>query len=214
MISPKSGRFSDREDYKMLLDREGFSHRKSALICIMVIYSFIIAVVVTLAVMGYYSWSRDSSVLESKNMPTSIPILLLILMGGVAWFALRRLKQMLVAAEFQNVIFSNVIRLQTAFCIVINHQNKIIYANDDFRKIFKEQYERGKGIETIDLLFMHQGLNDQDKERVLMALKQRYPESVSLDLMEKDILTRKLTVKVNPIDRPRGYYIIRAYDRV
>lgn len=212
-----AGRFIDRKDFKILLEREGFSNRRGASRRLAFLYAFVIItlllVIVTMQFTSRMMFTPlDSTVdIESASLILIGLKILLLVFGITTTFAIHRLRYMLLVAEFQNVIFSNAMMVNTSFCAVVNHDHKIVYTNSEFNRVFRKQYENG--LRDLDAVFMHEGLDPSDKKRMHDAISQRISESVVFDVIEDGSVKEKYLIKLEPLERPRGYFVMRATER-
>lgn len=217
MAATFPGRFIDREDFKALLEREGFSSRKGAARRLAFLYAFVvITLLLVIATMQFTSRMMLAPLDGTLEIDSANRILLgmkvlLLIFGVTTTFAIHRLRYMLLVAEFQNVVFSNAMAVNTAFCAIVNHDRKIIYTSSDFNRIFRTQYENG--LRDLDAVFMNEGLDAADKKRVHDAMSQRISESVVFDVIEDGTVKEKYIIKIEPLERPRGYFVMRAYER-
>lgn len=133
-----------------------------------------------------------------------------------------RYQDVIMATEFQNVIFASAARINAEFCLIVKRDGTVVYADPGFLKRFSTGSHGGHGL---DVLLESGGLSDEDKKRLLSSVENNIPEKMLFSMLGEnlsviveplqvntDLLPPDRVVKlaVNPLSRPPGYSIVRA----
>ena len=142
---------------------------------------------------------------------------------GLAVFSVlmtSRYHDLIMATEFQNVLFSSAARINTAFCLIIKHDGMVAYADPEFNQRFSSRLYGKNGLNA---LLNSGGLTEEDRKRLITALRLGTSENIIFTL-EEDKLSMvieplpiappysELPIKldVDPLPRPGGYSFLRA----
>lgn len=206
-------RFVDRKDKKNLIKNcPDFKLRRHGVPPIIVIYSFISALLAVVILVSYL-------VIELLFLPDNVTtpnnkILFILLVIGfcitfVAVFAtvlIYKIRDIILETEFQNLIFASASRVNTDFCIIVNLDKITVYCDYNFSQLFAafDNHE-----EAYFKLLDHEGLKKADKDKLDGALKTGKRISVPMSISKAD-KTKKYNVEISPISRPSGFCVIKG----
>jgi len=144
-----------------------------------------------------------------------IGLAIFAVIGPLTWFTVyfsQQNRDMLLAAEFQNALFSAAARLKSKFVMIVKQDGTIFYFDRGFQKVFPETTRRGTLM--IDKLFSNNQISKMESEKLMAAIEQGHPETVFVHLDEGQGKSQKVIVNIDPLPRPSGFYIIRGRDYV
>ena len=147
--------------------------------------------------------------------PFQMIVALTIVMGALGLFViieLQRLRDMVVAAEYQNAMFASALGYNSKFCIIIKREGTVVYMNGGLYKMFPD-LSRERQPSISNLLKMAK-VGTVEREKVLDMIQRGVEDRMALDLRSSDNRTHQLMLTVKPIARPSGFLIIRGRDFV
>lgn len=135
--------------------------------------------------------------------------------GPLTWFTVyfsQQNRDMLLAAEFQNALFSAAARLKTKFVMIVKQDGTIFYYDRGFQKVFPETGSRGTLM--IDKIFSSQQIAPVEAEKLYRALEENHSATVFIHLPNEQGEEQKVIITVDPLPRPNGFFIVRGRDYV
>lgn len=135
--------------------------------------------------------------------------------GPLTWFTVyfsQQNRDMLLAAEFQNALFSAAARLKSKFVMIVKQDGTIFYYDRGFQKVFPET--SGRGTLMIDKIFNASQISTVEAEKLFRALEEGTAETVFVHLPNEEGEEQKVIITVDPLPRPSGFYILRGRDYV
>lgn len=213
----KVERFVERTDYKQIMSSIGFSARKHTNLQMLLIYLFI-AITITLILIILFTTSElmrigYNDIIQAENIKIFLIFMKLIVLVFCAFgcYAVYQLRYLIIAAEFQNLLFSSAMKMNAKFAFIVNSNQQIVYRDENYSKIFAGMHQ--KGLREMNAFYAHEGISENDRERISKSIENGMAEKVPFDV-EMDGEPTKLTLDIVPLLRPKGYFVIRAYDRV
>lgn len=205
-------RFVDRKDKANILkDSPDFYFRRHGLPPSWILYSFVAAMLIVVIMINYMSIRL---ITLPENEPTPITEVLgflftistLILgISFASYIIIRRITDIVLHTEFQNLLFSSSMSWNTAFCLIAHPTHGVIYFDYNFDQFFTSS---SKNPDQMDRLFSSGGLKDEDKARITAAIQGSTAAEVPFAALEGK---SPMTLKLEPLARPRGFVVIRAY---
>lgn len=144
-----------------------------------------------------------------------ITLAIFAVIGPLSWFTVyfsQQNRDMLLAAEFQNALFSAAARLKTKFVMIVKQDGTIFYFDRGFQRVFPETNSRGTLM--IDKIFSARQITPVEADKLFRALEEQRSETVFVHLLNEKGEEQKVIVTVDPLPRPNGFYILRARDYV
>lgn len=135
--------------------------------------------------------------------------------GPLCWFTIyfaQRNRDMLLAAEFQNALFSAAARLRSKFCMIVKQDGTIVYNDRNFQEVFPETANRS--VLAVDKIFSSRYIAPGEAEKLFKALETNTPGTVYIDLKEQEGKMQRVVISIDPLPRPRGFFILRGRDYV
>lgn len=203
-------RFIDRTDKEKLIQScPDFTLRRHGVPPSRVIYAFIALLLIVALVIIHLSITL-TLLPDTAYTPLQIVfgflLLVALLVVGVAVFSflvMRKIRDVVLETEFQNLLFASAAAADTEFCVITNVKKVMVYYDEPFARMFSLVKGHSDDFEET---FDQKGLGKKEKTKVLRAIsdgeKLRLPVTIS---------GRTLTLTVEPLRRPSGYVVVRAY---
>jgi two-component system cell cycle sensor histidine kinase/response regulator CckA len=211
------GRFLDDEEF--VKEAKGFSRRDYGVPLWHIAAAFIAAfclITVSLSAIN----AQDIWLLSLLTF-----LILGSLLAVVCSFILKN-RNIIMASEFQNAIFAGAAKLVTEFCIIIRNDGKIVYVDQAYSNRLFGNSKQDASVETLAKRGI---LNKKEKDKLLSALTEgksqtinfSFPNSPNEELplafsiepigvYSKNENSNKLRLAVRPIERPSGYFLLKA----
>lgn len=210
-------RFIDKpENYKLIESSMDFKRRRHGPPLVRVASAFAAVLIATFILLSYLV--QELLFLPAEQPPPEGLILAIFLItifsatavGVFAVFLIHRVRRIVMATEFQNLVFASSMRIGAAFCLIVHKERTGVYCDYDFNEMFAPfGYHAG---DPFRQLLASEGFKREDEERLLKVLEEGHASAFDFSLKRPDGLPHKMTVKVEPIERPAGFFIIRGYD--
>lgn len=144
-----------------------------------------------------------------------IGLAILAVIGPLTWFTVyfsQQNRDMLLAAEFQNALFSAAARLKSKFVMIVKQDGTIFYYDRGFQEVFPDTANRGTLM--VDKIFSNKQISPAESAKLQTALESGHHETVFVTLLNADGEEQKVIITVDPLPRPSGFYIVRGRDYV
>lgn len=138
----------------------------------------------------------------------------LISMAAVAvlcFYVIYRKQQSLdlvMATEFQNMLFSQAAALGSTFCIFVKRDGTIVYANDGLTKLFPHYAYADS--EALEAIFDQGGVRKPDRERIMGSIYASQHDRVLFPIRMPTGETKDFILTIEPLTRPGGFMVIRG----
>lgn len=140
-----------------------------------------------------------------------IGLAILAVIGPLCWFTVyfsQHNRDMLLAAEFQNALFSAAARIKSRFVMIVKNDGTVVYYDQGFTQCFPESKNRGTLF--VDKIFSSEQISRGDAEKLFAALESHRAETIFIHLAHSDGAKEKLIVTLDPLPRPNGFTLIRG----
>lgn len=147
--------------------------------------------------------------------PFHMVVLLTMVMGGLGAFVIfeiQRLRDMVVAAEYQNAMFSSALGYNSKFCLIIKREGPIIYMNGGLHKMFPDMGKERQM--TVSNLLKLAKVGTTERERILDVVQRGQADRVTFDLRSANNKMHQIVLSVEPISRPAGFLLLRGREYV
>ncbi|MGB1540349.1 MAG: hypothetical protein ACPG80_05265, partial [Rickettsiales bacterium] len=138
------------------------------------------------------------------------------IIGPLTWYTIYYSEQhrnMLMATEFQNALFSAAARLKSKFCIIVKQEDgTVVYYDRDFQKCFPETANRGTLM--LDKIFSARYISKAEADKLNNALMEGTSQTVFINMGAEGRDDRRVVVSIDPLPRPEGFSILRGRDYV
>lgn len=136
-----------------------------------------------------------------------IMVILISLAGYTILVKVRNL-DLVMATEFQNLLFASAAALGSRFCMFVKSDGTIVYANQGTRDMLpRVAYDESQ---ALDRLFDAGGVAKKDVDKIYQAMIRGSRERVVFPIREKEGQFVDFIVTVEPLKRPAGYFVLRG----
>ncbi len=204
------GRFIDRRDkYRLIKSTPDFYLRRHGLPSTQLIMTFIVALLLTVVLSTFLSaeliWRPDRLPVPLSTIAGFILALALVV-TGIALFsfnAIRKFQRFVTETEFQSLAFASAMRAGARFTLIVNRDRQVLYAD----ALSLEMLQCPNIAEALNALLAHTGWKDKARASVEGALHEGKAVVAPLEIEEN-----LLQIDVQPLERPSGFLVIRAYN--
>lgn len=154
-----------------------------------------------------------NSALFGGNLVVALAVFVII--APLCWFTVyfgQRSRDMLLAAEFQNALFSAAARIKSKFCIIVKQDGTVVYFDRGFQEYFPETANRG--ILMLDKILTGRHMQPAEAEKLYKALLDYRQESVIISLAHGSNPDMRMVVTIDPLPRPSGFILLRGREYV
>lgn len=129
----------------------------------------------------------------------------------------QRHRDIVLATEFQNALFTAAANMRTKFSLIVNRNGTISYYSPNYPKVFRDA--RRKGLISFDSLLDSDGIAADDNNRIRSAMAEGRHDYVLCTLTNIDGEAERLRLSIAPIPRPKGFFLVsvseleRRHDR-
>jgi len=137
---------------------------------------------------------------------------LFAIIGAYVIFQMMRVRDMLLATEFQNALFAAAMGLHNKFCLIIKKDGAIIYLDRSFQNLFPSFGKQSS--RTVDALLKQGKVVSVDQQRILHAIEKDTYEKVKFDITDAQGLLHRVILSIEPIMFPAGFTMLRGREFV
>lgn len=210
-----SKRFIDRKDKKDFIKLcEDFHKRKHGAPIMRVVVYFIV-------IMLFSIWILNNLISSMLFLPPEEPpptdaivrVLGIIIFaaftaGLVAIFIIYKVRQNVLETEFQSLVFSSGMRVNNDFCLIVHKEKAGFYCDYNFTELFSDYGELHH--DPFHQLIASEGFRPSDEDLMLNAMENVESAQFTFTLKRKNSGTKKMTLTIDPLDRPKGFFIIQG----
>ncbi len=164
-----------------------------------------ICILIGITVVGIYVLVLNDALVASL-MCVLIGTIMLILAKRI-----ERLQQMLTATEFSNALFTSALTKNYLFTMIATKAGDIVYLDRAFQTAFPDFIDQPK--RTLDLLLTTHGTPPEQCQYIESLVSQ--PSRADVPMLIQygaDKTPRAVTLAIDPIDRPKGFIVLRGHD--
>lgn len=133
--------------------------------------------------------------------------ILIIALALVSLYIRQRNNDLLLATEFQNMIYASAAEVGTLFCIIAKRDGSSVHASKSLAKLFN--YFPYPTIQALDGFYIESHLPRFDQAKLNEALQQDAAKSFLVKISTASGVMDTV-ISVEPLARPAGYYVIRG----
>jgi two-component system cell cycle sensor histidine kinase/response regulator CckA len=197
-------RFSD--DLSNNTDGSDFIVRRRIPLALQIMLVFLIAFI-AIYVSASITNNTDSKALFFFTLTLSIGTL-----TGLAVYFSARLRDLVMATEYQNAMLASAARLSTRFCLITKRDGSIVYIDPGFQKLFPHfMRSNDRNIET---LLKGAGIQRDMVQKIFLMLQQGANDRALLAFKEDNGAPLNIMLSVDALPRPKGYFLLRGRDYV
>jgi len=167
------------------------------------IAAFFVVAFILIALASYFSNGRQ------ENLIFFLFLFFIIAGLGVANYSFITIaRRHINIAEFQNAIFASAVQIDTNFCMVMYKDGSIVYINQGFQDMFPAFMQTDS--RTVYGLFKAENFPSHIQTQILHALEKNIHTELLLPLSDIHGNIVNIAVKIDAINRPFGYFIMRG----
>jgi PAS domain S-box-containing protein len=137
-----------------------------------------------------------------------IAILLVALLGLYAVYHAQRATDLVMAAEYQTMLFTQAFSLGSSFGMIVRRDGTIIYASDGVKNVFPHfDYAQSQVLEGI---FEQGTVRKIDRDRIMNAIHSKSNERLVFSVMGQYTEKKDYIMTVEPLPRPSGFCMLRG----
>ncbi len=115
---------------------------------------------------------------------------------------------LVMAAEFQNMLFSQSLALGSAFSMILRRDGSIVHTSDNFDQIFPHfDYATSQALEGV---FEQGTVRKLDRDRILSAIHSGQSERLVFPVITQYSEKKDYIITVEPLKRPAGFCLLRG----
>jgi PAS domain-containing protein len=138
----------------------------------------------------------------------ALTILLTLALCALSFYHLQQSNDLVMASDFQNLLFANAAAIGTHFCFFLRRDGTIIYANDGTRSMFPNFVKEQVG--ALEILFQEAHVSKEDSAKFYSALTRGVKENLVFRLTLPSGEARDFIVVIHPLPRPSGYFVVHG----
>jgi two-component system cell cycle sensor histidine kinase/response regulator CckA len=140
---------------------------------------------------------------------------LCIVLGVAGWYVIvqvQRSRDLVLATEFQNAMFTSALGFNNKFCLIIKRDGGIVYIDNAFQELFPDAHkERHLSVSS---LLRYGKVDEDEQERVFAAIARGVYDKVIFDIRGADNQPARVVMSIEPISRPAGFTLLRCREFV
>jgi len=161
---------------------------------------------ITIAIIALSAYVPFFAALDPYVAPLSIAVLTVLCLSTA--YRIQMNLDLVMAAEFQNMVFAKALSVGTSFCMIVNRDGTIIHASDGLDDIFPGfDYAQSQALTGV---FEHGTVRRADRERLMGAIYSGTSDRIVFPVIRQYQETKEFIITCEPLARPVGYSLIRG----
>jgi PAS domain-containing protein len=153
-----------------------------------------------------------SMVVHDTIIFAEILFVLLGSLGTYVVFVVQRTRDLVLATEFQNALFSSALGHSNKFCLIIKNDSTIAYIDRSFQEMFPNFHKEPR--RAIDVLLEYGKVSKEDRKAVFAAIEKRAYGKIVFDITDSRNKNHRIMMSIEPITRPKGFMLLRGREFV
>jgi PAS domain-containing protein len=140
---------------------------------------------------------------------------LTLTISTLAWFTIyysARLRDLVLATEFQNTMLASAAQLSTRFCLITKRDGSIVYIDQGFQKMFPHFLQSND--RNVDGLLDAAGVSRDTISKIVLLLQHAKSDRVLLPLRDGSGAITQFMMSIDILPRPKGYFLLRGRNYV
>jgi hypothetical protein len=133
-------------------------------------------------------------------------------LGTYVVYTVQRCRDLVLATEFQNALFSSALGHSNKFCLIIKNDSTIAYIDRSLQELLPNFYKQPR--HAIDVLLEQGQVSKEERKQVFEALDKRVRGKVIFDIIDHKKQTHRIMMTIEPILRPKGFMLLRGREFV
>ena len=171
--------------------------------------------IITVFAMAFAAIYFTGCVMKDSGSKTVFIVTLFCTIGILSWltvFFSASLRDLVLATEFQNAMLAAAARLSTRFCLITKRDGSIVYIDPGFQKLFPHFMQNPD--RNIESLLNSAGIAQDIIQTIFAGLQSGEPGRTLLAFPQSGQEPMQIMMSVEPLPRPRGYFLMRGRDFV
>lgn len=150
---------------------------------------------------------------QGGHLSLAAAIILIVVGALVTYIFLekQRSADLVQSTEFLNALLVGAAGANYRFFLILRHDRVMMYSSYALRQLYPQLYSQEQN--PLETLLDSSQMPKEDKERIYDALHHGTTDRFST-LMEHNEGQEQFFLTVSPLDRPSGYFVLRARDYV
>ena len=129
-------------------------------------------------------------------------------LGTYVVYTVQRARDLVLATEFQNALFSSALGHSNEICLIIKYDTTIAYIDKTLQDMLPNLYKEPR--RDIDVLLEQGQVSKEDRKIVLTAIERRVRSKVVFDITDHKKQRHRIMMSIEPIMRPKGFMLLRG----
>lgn len=135
-------------------------------------------------------------------------VFLMVVWGAYALYQTQISADLVMAAEYQNMLFTQAVNVGSRFAMLVRRDGSIVYASEGLSSIFSRfDYAQSQALEG---LFEHGTVRKVDRERIMTAIQNQSSERLIFSISNPYEEKKEYVLTVRPLPRPAGFCLVRG----
>lgn len=143
---------------------------------------------------------------------SQVLFVLLASLGTYVVYTVQRCRDLVLATEFQNALFSSALGHSNKFCLIIKHDSTIAYIGRSLQDLLPNFYKQPR--HAIDVLLEQGQVSKEERKQVFEAIERRVRGKVIFDIIDHKKQAHRIMMTIEPIARPKGFMLLRGREFV
>ncbi|MBN67617.1 MAG: hypothetical protein CMM94_08665 [Rickettsiales bacterium] len=142
-------------------------------------------------------------------------LLVILLLGGAGFYSYlirRRNLDLVMATEFQNLLFASAASMGSEFCMFIKRDGTIVYSDNGLRTMFPDF--AAEGDRALEALLAEGDVSREDADKIFQSLTRNSRERLVFPMRDGEGARRSYIITIDPIKRPSGFFVVRGREYV
>lgn len=192
-------RFADNDLNQVALP--DFMPRDRSQPVMQILFAFVTSIAAVLATLRFM---KTESV---QDIGALIVCLIISILCLITIYFRKRADDLVLATEFQNLLYSSAASIGSLFCIIIKRDGTVVHASPGLAGMFNRfPYSMSQSLEGF---FTEGSVQKIDQDRIADTLALNEQKSMLIKITttkgESDMV-----INIDPLPRPHGYYVIRG----
>ena len=152
------------------------------------------------------------TIIDNLVVFAEVVFIIFAVVGTYVLLTLQRGRDLVLATEFQNLLFYSALAHSNDFCIIIKNDGSVAYISPSFQGLFpnfaKESHR------SINSLLEHAQVSLEQRKIIFSAIDKNINGRVIFDVVDAKKQAHRLIMSAEPIARPRGFTILRGREFV
>jgi signal transduction histidine kinase len=199
-----TGRFLENKQTEALAEDDFIVRKRPFIIPLLV--------VITISFAAIYAAGLGMQYGQGRWVFGVTALFILLALGTFTALFTQRQRDLVMLTEFQNALFASAARVDSQFCLILKKDGEVVYVDPGFQKLFGHINYRD--IHDVSKLGEY-GLLKTEEELIFdKAMGDNHPARQFINMPLPGNRTLKMVVSLEPLSRPKGYFLLRGREFV